>query len=74
MRHLPSLANRAVLAAGRAAGRHVAGGAGPARGRTERGSQACQRHDKNTMYFSLQNLISSSCKVRSRRKTVLESL
>lgn len=57
-RHLPSPANRAA----------------PAQGWAELRITACQRHDKNMMYFSLQNLISSSCKECSRHKTVLESL
>lgn len=48
--------------------------AGTGLGSSRAGSQGCQSHDKNMMYFSLQNLISSSCKERSCRKTVLESL
>lgn len=61
-KHLPSLAKRTAPAAGLA------------RKEPSTGSQACQRHDKNMMYFSPRNLIISSCEEHSRRETVLESL
>lgn len=62
MRHLPSLANRAAPTAGLA------------QKEPSTGSQACQRHDKNMMYFSPWNLIISSCEERLCLETVLESL